>query len=173
MSDWLDSLADEVREGKQKKEAERVDAQRRESRFREASQLAFEEMDRASQNLSHMVNARLYDQRRELEHRYIDNTITGDQFLLQLRNFTMAIRMDMVNGKVTYKTQSYFVSRKQLAMGQRGTYTPVEAASGELIFERDSDYGILRTGESVYSPEEAAQYLVGVLVKAAEGVLSD
>lgn len=173
MSDWLDGLVNEVKESKQKKEAELNDARRREALFREAFQVAFDEMDKASQRLCHMVNARLYDQRRDLEHRYIDNAITGDQFVLRLRNFTMEIKLDIKNCKVTYNTHRYLLTMRQQAMGQRGSYTPVEPASGEIVFERDSNYGILRIGENVYSPEEAAQHLIGLLVKAAEGVLSE
>lgn len=173
MSDWLDDLDQEIKEKKQKKEEERLNAQRRESRFLELSRLAFEELDKASQTLRHSVNARLYDQRPELEHRYIDNVITGDQFLLRIRTLTMEVRLDLKNGKVTYKTQSYLLTARQRALGQGGSRTPVEAASGEIVFERDSEYGILRIGENVYSPEEAAQHLITVLVKAAEGVLSD
>ena len=109
MSDWLDALAEEIKDKKQTKENERLNAQRREARFRELSRLAFEEMDKASETLCHMVNVRLYDQRRELEHRYINNEITGDQFLLRLRNFTMEVKMDIGKGKVTFKTQSYLL----------------------------------------------------------------
>jgi hypothetical protein len=173
MSDWLDGLAGEIKEAKQRKEIELRTAQLDESRLRGQSRSAFDEMDKESETLCHMVNARLYEQRRELVHRYIDNTITGDQFLLRLRNLTMEIRMDVENGKVTYNTQSFHLTRADMLKKRRGSHKQVEAATGGLFFERDSVYGILRIGDNVYSPKEAAQFLIGVLVKAAEGVISD
>ena len=167
MSDWMDDLRDSLIEQKRQKEEDAENKRREESRVRSMLGLIFQELEKNIQGDVHRLNQKVYDGQRMVEFRYINNTITGDHFLITLRHFRFYVRVNSKELKIECNLE--------YLLPQRHDFVPVNGGSEDFFVTTDesgSSVVLTRTNKkesvAIGQISQISEKILSTIVRVAE-----
>jgi hypothetical protein len=161
MADWMDELKNSIDDEKRQKQADEAEKHNRQMSLRNLMVGIFRELHDIVKAQVPTLNHKLYGAKRELLFDYINHTITGNHFLILLKNLRYHVHLKAEENKIACDLEYYFP--------QTRNYVPHTGVQEFYVTTDGNSILLVEDGRrSATTTEELSQRLLSTIVRAAE-----